>query len=73
MDVFPSSRQPVGFLDIPLELRRQIYQYCLVREDPIDIKPFLTSYYSRLAQPQYSPRGTSLLLVSKNVGSEALW
>ena len=57
--VFPSSRQPVSFLDLPLELRRQIYQYCLVREDPIDIKPCL-------------PRGTSLLLVSKNVGSEAL-
>jgi hypothetical protein len=32
-----SSRGPIGFLDIPLEIRHQIYQYCLMRKDPINI------------------------------------
>ena len=71
MKATSSSRPPFRFLNTPLEIRREIYRYCLLRRDPVCIHhPF--SY-----RHPFSDRGTreykiSLLLVSRQVGSEAL-
>ena len=62
-----SSRQPTGFLDLPLEIRREIYRYCLVRSNPVRV-------YNRFRSCGRDSRDKkrSLLLVSKEVGIEAL-
>jgi hypothetical protein len=69
--VSSSSRGPIGLLDMPLEIRYQIYQDCLVRKSPVNIHHIFVHEYS------FSERGIGdkkkrLLLVSKKVGSEAL-
>ncbi len=66
-----SSRQPTGFLDLPSELRLQIYRYCLVRSDPVvvyhtPIIPYRRSHWGSLDEK------TGLLLVSKKIGLEAI-
>ena len=66
-----SPRRPVGFLDTPLEIRRQIYQYCLVRKDPVNIHHIYIDEYS-FSEWHVRDRKKSLLLVSKKVGFEAL-
>ena len=68
VQISTSSRLPTGFLDLPLELRLQIYRYCLVRNDTIDVDEF--SYYYDSAEVRDDKK--SLLLVSKKIGSEAL-
>ena len=62
-----SSRKPVGFLDLPPELRIEIYRYCLVSEHPIEFLPWcpVSSLW------RCTSRSRSLLLVSKTIGSEA--
>ncbi|KAI4214025.1 MAG: hypothetical protein LQ351_003429 [Letrouitia transgressa] len=62
-----SSRRPVGFLDLPLELRDQIYRYCLVREHPMVASKGLNIFFKRHLHSE----NISLLLVSKMIGSEA--
>lgn len=64
------SRRPLGLLDIPLEIRRQIYQYCLVRRDPVILPIFI--YEDTLSESGIRDAKNSLLLVSKKVGFEAL-
>ena len=59
------SRPPLGFLDTPLEIRREIYRYCLLRRNPVSILPPFWDQKSRGYE-------ISLLLVSRQVGSEAL-
>ena len=66
-----SSRRPSGFLGLPLELRRYIYQYCLVREDPVAVDFIFVDPY-RFSGWGIRDRKKSLLLVSKQVGFEAL-
>ena len=63
--VSASPRRPTGFLDLPTEIRLQIYRYCLVSEDPIRLYVF----EFKRSIPCYK---NSLLLVSKKVGLEAL-
>ena len=55
-------RQPTGFLDLPFEVRLQIYRYCLVRRTTIHGNRIHLS----------GDKNKSLLLVSKRIGSEAL-
>ena len=64
MKVTPSSRPPCHFLDTPLEIRREIYRYCLLRRDPVYI-------HNRFFHV-YRENKNSLLLVSRQVTSEAL-
>ena len=66
-----SSRPRFRFLDTPLEIRREIYRHCLLRRDPVCIHhPFPNRHpYSGRVIPEYN---NSLLLVSRQVGSEAL-
>ena len=63
------SRPPLGFLDTPLEIRREIYRYCLLRRNPVFILP-------PSCPPSWDQKSRgyeiSLLLVSRQVGSEAL-
>ena len=66
-----SSTQPVGFLGLPVEMRRLIYQYCLVRKDPFIIPDRLIGL-ERLSQCRIRDPKNSFLLVSKKVGAEAL-
>ena len=67
-----SSRTPsVGFLDTPLEIRLQVYRYCLVDRTPVVVQ------YISVDPWQFSDAGIcdkkkSLLLVSRQVGLEAL-
>ena len=63
-----SSRQPTGFFESPLELRLQIYRYCLVCSDPVELDLFPCPSPDR----QIPAENKSLLLVSKKVGLEAL-
>ena len=66
-----SSGPPFRFLDTPLELRREIYRHCLVRRDPVCIHdPF--SYGYRFPDSGLRDYKNSLLLISRQVGSEAL-
>ena len=65
-----SSARPIGFLDLPLEIRRQIFQYCLVRKAPVSSYIFIDEY--RFSDWGIRDRKKSLLLVSKMVGFEAL-
>ena len=68
-----SSRQAVGFLDTPWEIRRQIYQYCLVIKIPLSFRQtYVDPYRTQLERLNICDNQTSLLLVSKQVGSEAL-
>ena len=70
MKATSSSTPPFRFLDTPLEIRREIYRYCLLRRDPVCIhKPF---FYNRFPDSGVSEHKKSLLLVSRQVGSEAL-
>lgn len=66
-----SSTRPIGFLDLPVELRLHIYQYCLVRKDPFII-PHRSIGLEPLSQCRTRDPKNSLLLVSKRVGAEAL-
>ena len=66
-----SSTQPVGFHVLPVEMRRLIYQYCLVRKDPFIIPDRLIGL-ERLSQCRIRDPKNSFLLVSKKVGAEAL-
>jgi hypothetical protein len=66
----PSSpATPTRFLDIPLELRRQIYHYLLVREDPIIVKRLLGNPYT---PGQSQGLHSNILCVSKQINHEAL-
>ena len=68
-----SSKPAVGFLDTPLEIRQQIYQYCLVSKIPLNLhQPNVDLYRMELDRLYICDKQTSLLLVSKQVGSEAL-
>ena len=65
------SRPPFRFLDTPLEIRREIYRYCLLRRDPIYVhRQFV--YKHPFSDRDVRKYKTSLLLVSKQVGLEAL-
>ena len=66
-----SSRQPTGFLDLPLEIRLQIYRYCLVRSNPVHVHYIYIDPY-RFCDMGIHDEKKSLLLVSKEVGTEAL-
>lgn len=66
----PSQRRPVGFLDMPLELRRQVYIYCLVRSAPITLDFLPTSKY-HYSERAVKDEAKSLLLVSRKIGHEA--
>lgn len=77
----PSSRQPTGFLDLPLEIRLQIYRDCLVCSYPIVVHDSSMDPYdgcfdhdrsSDLNLIDLSDQNASLLSVSKKVGYEAL-
>ncbi|KAM0798469.1 hypothetical protein BDR22DRAFT_859112 [Usnea florida] len=62
------SRPPLGFLDTPLEIRREIYRYCLLRRHPVSIHdPHYPVFDEGIRKYK-----NSLLLVSRQVGSEAL-
>ena len=65
MKATSSSRPPFGFLDIPLEIRCEIYRYCLLRRKSISVKRPLWDEGNR----EYK---NGLLLVSRQIGSEAL-
>ena len=69
--VLSCSRQPTGFLDLPLELRIQVYQYCLVRKKTVNVDFIWIDPY-RFSNWGICDESKSLLLVSKMVGSEAL-
>ena len=66
-----SSRPPIGFLNTSLEIRLQIYRYCLLHKKPLEF--YHTGSYEYCSS-NWSVRGRnkSLLLVSKQIGSEAL-
>ena len=65
-----SSRRPIGFLDIPLEIRHQVYQYCLVRKDPVNVHHLFIDEYS-FSEWGIRDEKKSLLLVSTKIGFEA--
>ena len=77
MDVtVPSSLESSSFrfLDLPLELRREKYRYCLVRRGSIRIPCEFCDYF--LGGFNYRKRGIcdrkkSLLLISREIGFEA--
>ena len=71
MEAALSSRRPVGFLDTPLEIRRQIYQYCLVRKDLVNFHHIYIDEYS-FSERRVRDRKKSRLFVLKKVGLEAL-
>jgi len=61
---------PTGILDLPLELRREIYRHCLIR------KGFIDAYFVLIDEYSFSEWGIrdnkkSLLLVSKQISEEA--
>lgn len=60
-----SSTRPVGFFDLPLELRRQIYQYCHVLKEAVKA---LNNYHYHSCDWGMRDRKKTLLLVSKKVG-----
>ena len=68
----PSSKAPIGLLDIPVEIRLHIYQYCLVREDHIRLSSINSMDSGNLSERGLSDIKKSLLLVSKTVGLEAI-
>jgi len=65
------SRRPTGFLDIPLEIRRHIYQYCLVRDNPVKFGNTCINEYCFSNRDNRDGK-ISLLLVSRQIGLEAL-
>lgn len=68
----PSRRsQPSSFLDLPLELRQQIYRYVLVSPDIIRAK-FLCRRWLPDDFWLYATRDTSIFLASRQVSAEAL-
>ncbi len=71
LEICPSSRRPIGFLDLPFELRHNIYCQCLVRKDSIKLhKLFICNWRFRKSCNTDARKG--LLLGSKQVGCEAL-
>ena len=66
-----SSRPAVGFLDTPLEIRQQTYQYNLASKIPLTIYHMYIDPYG-FEGLDFCDNQKSLLLVSKKVGSEAL-
>ena len=66
-----SPRQPTGFLNLPFEIRLQIYQHCLVFKNPVQVDFIFIDPY-RFEHPGICDKTKSLLLVSKLVGHEAL-
>jgi len=70
IDIEQSSTASTEFLGIPIELRRHIYQYCLVSPDPIIVRHLLgNTYTSNRAPPQLH---TNILRVSKQITNEAM-
>lgn len=66
----PPASTPTGFLNIPLELRRQIYQECLVHPSPLTVNYLWNDI---LPGGDTSRRyRKSLLLVSQQISEEAL-
>jgi hypothetical protein len=61
-----SPRKPVGFLDLPYEIRHRIYRFCLVCEDPIDMSKTFDDCHYTTKETIHDYK--SLLLVSKLVG-----
>ena len=59
------SNQSIGFLDMPLELRYPVYEYCLICRMPIN----MAFVFDDLTTSDITK---SLLLVSKAISSEAL-
>ena len=66
----PPATTPTGFLDIPLELRRQIYQYCLVRPSPLTVNYLWNDINPGGDIPRRHRK--SPLLVSQQISEEAL-
>ena len=60
---------PTGFLDIPLELRRQIYQYCLVRPSLLTVNYLWNDIVPEDTFGRYQK---SLLLMCRQISEEAL-
>jgi hypothetical protein len=60
---------PTGFLDIPLELRHQIYQHCLARPSPITVNYLWNDI---LPGDRSGRHQKSLLLVCRKISEEAL-
>ena len=71
MKATSSSRPLFRFLDTPLEIRREIYRYCLLRRDPVYIHDRVF-YKHPFSDKGVRDHKKSLLLVSRQVGSEAL-
>ena len=65
-----SCRQS-SLLDLPLELRREIYRYCLVREAPIRASGKVYSE-KHFTNGGHRVKRMSLLLVNKQINVEAL-
>jgi len=67
-------KSQIGFLDLPLELRREIYRYCLVRSKviifPDDPDKTIDPYYVRGRGKNEKYR--ALLVVCKQVSAEAI-
>ncbi|KAI9773954.1 MAG: hypothetical protein M1839_001966 [Geoglossum umbratile] len=66
-----TTKRLIGFLDLPPEIHHQIYQHCLVRKEPIDIRKMYISG-STVSGLGICTEEMSLLLVSRVVGFEAL-
>ncbi|KAF2493097.1 hypothetical protein BU16DRAFT_71323 [Lophium mytilinum] len=66
--ILSTPPNPIGLFDLPLELRREIYRYCLVRESPVRVPEDwrITRVY------KVQDRKKNLLLVSKQVSAEAV-
>ena len=67
-----SSRKPTGFLDLPVEIRLQVYRSCLVREYPVDVIGYISIDRRVFPRLPVRDKNKSLLLVSKKIGLEAL-
>jgi hypothetical protein len=65
-DLSPDQRMSTGFFDLPLEIRREIYQYRLLRESCIT---FTGLFYRYLWENDRTAK--NILLVSKRVNEEA--
>ena len=66
----PLRSPHTSFLHLPPEIRIQIYQYILVRKDPIKLQYLLIDDHRFTSQGIHDEK-KSLLLVSKLIGSEA--
>lgn len=61
--------QPTGLLDVPLEIRLEIYRYFLIQREPIKLH-FLGSHTNHW--PLNAKRYTVVLLVSRQLSEEVL-